>query len=82
MNIIVKFFIIGILFAVSYANSIASINGDIQKFSSMSAGSFINDNYRQINNNSNHIYGMTFIQYPADITFHEIFLLNSHISID
>jgi len=74
MKIIVNIIIAGMLFSFSFANLISGINGNMQNFLSMNTGSFIDQNYRQINYNTNNLYSMSFIQFPADIKFHEIFI--------
>ena len=74
MKIIVNIIIAGMLFSFSSANLISGINGNMQNFLSMNTGSFIDQNYRQINYNTNNLYSMSFIQFPADIKFHEIFI--------
>ena len=74
MRIIVNIIIAGMLFSFSSANLISGINGNMQNFLSMNTGSFIDQNYRQINYNTNNLYSMSFIQFPADIKFHEIFI--------
>tara|TARA_Y100000588_G_C14046776_1_gene835317 strand:+ start:101 stop:970 length:870 start_codon:yes stop_codon:yes gene_type:complete len=74
---IILYTIIGIIFSFSSANTIGMINGNMQAFSSMNSGSFINKNYQQINYNACDMYSMSFIQLPAEIKFHEIFFQKS-----
>ena len=80
---------ISIMISFSFSNTIISMNGNMDQFSSMNSGSFIESNYREFNNTTYNLYNMSFIKLPADITFHEIFfqksmnqyLISSKISI-
>ena len=77
-----NFFISFIIFAMSYGYSFSVITSDIGKFCVMNAGSFIDEHYRSHDIDSNILYSMSFIQYPADIKSHQIFIqksFNTHI---
>ena len=65
--------ILGTILSFTNANIVSGINGNMQNFLSMNSGSFIDMNYRQINNNNKTLYSMSFIQFPAEIKFHELF---------
>ena len=73
----IKIFISCIIFTISYCYSSVIITGNMQKFCLMNAGSFINNHYREIDTHSNILYSMSFIQYPAEIQFYEIFFQKS-----
>ena len=70
---ILHIILFGVIFSVTNANIVSGIQGNMQNFLSMNSGSFIDVNYRQINNNSTTLYSMSFIQFPAEIQFHEFF---------
>tara|TARA_B100000959_G_C14961697_1_gene616049 strand:+ start:1103 stop:1948 length:846 start_codon:yes stop_codon:yes gene_type:complete len=72
-----NFFISFIIFAISYGYSFGVITSDIGKFCVMNAGSFIDEHCRSHNMDSNTLYSMSFIQYPADIKSHQIFIQKS-----
>ena len=73
----INFLISFIIFTFVYPNSIIGIAGNIQEFSSVNAGSFINNNSRGINEDQKALYSLTFIRYIANIHFEEIFFQRS-----
>ena len=73
MKNIIIYITTSIMISFSFGNVIISMNGNMNQFLSMNSGSFIESNYRKINQKTYSLYSMSFTQYPADIKFHEVF---------
>tara|TARA_Y100001970_G_C14254291_1_gene874073 strand:- start:3852 stop:4715 length:864 start_codon:yes stop_codon:yes gene_type:complete len=87
--IIRLYIILAVIFSFNFANTIYRIPGNTEQFSSMNTGSFIDSYHRKINHKTYPLYSMSFIHFPAEIKFHQLFfqkpiknyLISSHINI-
>ena len=54
------------MLSIGYTNQVSRISGNIEQFASMNGRSFINNISHDVDNQ---MYSLSFIQYPANISF-------------
>jgi len=63
------------MLSIGYTNQVSRISGNIEQFASMNGRSFINNISHDVDNQ---MYSLSFIQYPANISFGELLYLEKY----